>query len=109
MVFSAEYAENLGVWDRYGFGGRIICLSRGACLPWTPKGAASRLIRRAMRLLPDRYEVVTGTIDPMLGEVGVVYQASGFIFAPMARPGGRYRASGVTSRSLRRQGLSSQA
>ena len=22
-----------------------ICLSRGACLPWTPKGSASRLVR----------------------------------------------------------------
>jgi hypothetical protein len=34
VVFGDEYAENRGVWDRYGFTGKIIGLLRGACLPW---------------------------------------------------------------------------
>ena len=91
LLYGPEYGENLGVWQRYGFEGKIICLSRGACLPWAPKGSGSRLIRRSMRLLPDGYEIVTATVDPTLGEVGIVYQAAGFLFAPMSRPGGRYR------------------
>ena len=41
VVYGDEYAENLRVWDRYGYSGRIICLSRGASLPWAPKGSAS--------------------------------------------------------------------
>jgi hypothetical protein len=109
VVFSTEYAANLGVWDRYGFGGRIICLSRGACLPWTPKNSASHLIRRAMRLLPDCYEIVTATSDPRQGEMGVVYQAAGFDFAPMAAPGGRYRVRSRSSRSLRSAGMATKA
>ena len=109
VVYSDEYAENLGVWDRYGYSGRIICLSRGACLPWTPKGSASRLIRRSMRLLPACFQVVTATVDPHKGEVGTIYQACAFDFAPMGRHGGRYRAGGTSSRTLRRRGLGNRA
>ena len=76
VVYGDEYAENLRVWDRYGYSGRIICLSRGASLPWAPKGSASRLIRRSMKLLPAPFEVVTGRVDAHLGEVGLVYQGS---------------------------------
>ena len=75
VVYSPEYAENLGRWDRYGFTGRIILLSRGACLHWTPKNSASRLVRGSMRLLAAQYEVVTATVDATLGEAGTIYQA----------------------------------
>lgn len=78
VVYGDDYAENWGVWDRYGFSGRIIALLRGACLHWAPPHAASKLIRRSMRLLPARYKVVTATADFALGEVGTVYQAAGF-------------------------------
>ena len=109
VCFGREYSENLNVWNRYGFTGRMLCLKRGACLLWTPKGSASRLIRRAMRLLPAHIEIVTATLDPHLGETGVVYRAAGFDYAEMAKPGGRYRAGGFSSRELRRRGLKSKS
>jgi hypothetical protein len=49
VVYSPEYAENLGVWDRYGFTGKILCLSRGACVYWAHPHSASKLIRQSMR------------------------------------------------------------
>lgn len=78
VVYGTEYAENLGVWDRYGFGGRLLLLARGACAHWTPVGTASRLIRRSMRFLPTVYEVITATVDQQAGEYGTIYQACGF-------------------------------
>jgi hypothetical protein len=80
VTYSNEYAENLGVWDRYDFTGRLICLSRGAVTHWAPPNTASRLIRRSMALLPPRYEVVTATVDERAGEIGTIYQACGFDF-----------------------------
>ena len=91
-IYSPEYAENLGVWDAYGYTGKIICLSRGACAHWTPTGTASRIIRRSMDLLPSRYEVVTATCDAQAGEIGTVYQAAGFVFVGQMSKGGN-RAS----------------
>jgi hypothetical protein len=44
VVFGPEYSENLGVWDKYDYTGKMILLSRGACIHWTPKNTASRLI-----------------------------------------------------------------
>lgn len=109
VVFSPEYAENLNVWDKFGFSGRLLLLSRGACLAWTPKGSGSRLIRAAMKQLPAEIEIVSGTLDARLGEVGSVYKAAGFIHAAMSPPGGRYAVRGLTSRSARRQGLGTKA
>jgi len=77
-VYAPEYAENLGVWDTYGFTGKIILLARGACVHWAPPYAASKLTRWSMRLLPARFEVVTATVDAIAGEVGTIYQACGF-------------------------------
>jgi hypothetical protein len=81
VVFGDEYAENRGGWDRYGFSGKIIALLRGACLPWAHPHAASKLIRGAMRLLPERFRVVTATCCAGAGEVGTIYQAAGFHYA----------------------------
>jgi hypothetical protein len=67
VVYAAEPAENLGAWDRYGFTGKVILLARGVCLPWAHPHSASRLIRQSMRLLPERYRVVTATVDPSGG------------------------------------------
>jgi len=52
VVYSNEYSENLGVWDKYGYTGKLILLSRGACLHWTPVGAASKLIMQSVKMLP---------------------------------------------------------
>jgi len=89
VVYGDDYGENLGVWDCYGYSGRIIALLRGACLPWAHPHAASKLIRRSMDLLPQRYNVVTATVDRTAGEIGTIYQACGFDFVGTMRKGGR--------------------
>ena len=56
VVYGDEPGENLGVWDRYGHSGRIIALLRGACLHWAHPHAGSKLVRRSMNLLPERFK-----------------------------------------------------
>lgn len=85
VVFGQEYAENLGVWDKYGYTGKIILLNRGVCLHWTPKNTGSKLIMTAIKLLPPKYEVVTCTVDHLAGEVGTIYQACNFIYVGQMR------------------------
>jgi len=108
VVYADEPGENLGVWDRLGWGGRIICLARGACTHWAHPHSASRLIRRSMRLLPARYQVITATVDPAAGEIGTIYQAAGFDYVgTMASGGDRLRISDhsgrvISDRSARR-------
>ena len=106
VVYGSEYGENLGVWDRYGYSGRIIALQRGACAHWAHPHAASKLIRASMRLLPERYAVVTATVDAMAGEIGTIYQAAGFDYVGVMHPGRRalIKVSGRTI-SERRAGL----
>ena len=74
---------------RFGFTGKIITLARGACLPWAHPHSASKLIRGSMRLLPERFKVVTATVDRAAGEVGTIYQACGFAYVGVMRSGGR--------------------
>jgi hypothetical protein len=87
------------VWDRYGYSGKIIALLRGACLPWAHEHAGSKLIRRSMDLLPERYEVITATVDRAAGEVGTIYQAAGFHFVGVMHQGGRTLVS-VNGRTI---------
>jgi hypothetical protein len=61
-----------GVWLRYGFEGKIIALLRGACEAWAHPHSASKLVRGAIKLLPERYRVVTATCDGLAGEVGTI-------------------------------------
>ena len=76
VVFGPEDSENLGIWDKYGYTGKIIALKRGACVHWAHPHAASKLIRRSMDLLPARYQVITATVDAAAGEIGTIYQAA---------------------------------
>jgi len=85
VVFGTEYAENTGVWDKYDFTGKIILLSRGVCLHWTPKNTNSKLIMSAIKMLPEKYEVVTATVDSMAGEIGTIYQACNFNYVGIMR------------------------
>jgi hypothetical protein len=89
VVYGDEYAENLGVWDRYGYRGKIIALLRGACAHWAHPHAASKLIRRSMDLLPEHYKVVTATVDQAAGEFGTIYQACGFDYVGAMTAGSR--------------------
>ena len=59
------------------------------CVHWAHEHSASKLIRRSIRLLPERYRVITATVDAMAGEIGTVYQAAGFDFVGVMRMGGR--------------------
>ena len=44
VVYSTEYIENLGRWDKYDYTNKIILLSRGACVHWAHPHSASKLI-----------------------------------------------------------------
>jgi hypothetical protein len=89
VVYSADYGENLGVWDEYGYTGKIVCLSRGACAHWAHKHAGSKIIRQSMKMLPEKYKLVTATCDENAGEIGCIYQASGFSYVGVMAPGKR--------------------
>jgi len=85
VVFGQEYTENLGVWDKYDFTDKIILLSRGVCLHWTPKNTNSKLIMSAIKMLPEKYKIVTATTDHLAGEIGTIYQACNFHYVGSMR------------------------
>jgi hypothetical protein len=70
-----ERSYPLGATAAASYADRIL---RGACLPWAHPHSASKLIRRSMALLPDRFRVVTATCCAAAGEVGTIYQAAAF-------------------------------
>lgn len=110
VVYGDEYTENLGVWDKYGYTGKIICLSRGACTHWAHEHSASKLIRTSMAMLPERYKVVTCTTDHEAGEIGTIYQACGFHYVKMKRHI-KYHIKGTFPRTrlLRQDGWGNKA
>ena len=63
----------------------MILLSRGACVHWAHPHGGSKLIRQSMKILPEKYEVVTATTDPAAGEIGTIYQACGFCYVGSMR------------------------
>lgn len=77
-----EYGNNIGVWDKYGYTGKIIQLSRGVCLWWTPKNSASYMISKVLKWLikNTEYEVVSSTVDSNAGEIGTIYQSLGWFY-----------------------------
>jgi len=106
VVFGTEYIENRGVWDKYGFTGKIILLSRGVCLHWTPKNTNSKLVMGAIKQLPEEYEIVTALVDRKAGEFGTIYQACNFYYVGVMRKSKKRNAfiidnKLVNSRSLR--------
>lgn len=85
VIYGQEYAENQGVWDKYGYTGKIILLNRGVCLHWTPRNTNSKLIMESIKMLPEKYEVITCTTDPDAGEIGTIYQACNFHYVGAMR------------------------
>lgn len=77
LVFSQDYAQHTDAWDVYGFDNKMILLSRGVSLWWTPKNTASFFIAKAIRWLKENthYRIATATVDPAAGEIGTIYQA----------------------------------
>lgn len=80
VVYQPEYGDNIGVWDKYGYTGKIIQLSRGVCMWWTPKNSASFMISKSLKWIKKNtdYEVISCTVDPNAGEIGTIYQALGW-------------------------------
>lgn len=96
VCYGPEYSENLGKvarerglagadWSKYGFEGKMILLSRGACVHWAHPHSGSKLIRQSMKMLPKKYEVVTCTTDEAAGEIGTIYQACSFFYVGSMR------------------------
>ena len=52
-------------------------IARGACISWSPKNLASRLIGHSLRWMVQNtpYRVFTAYCDPEAGELGSIYQA----------------------------------
>ena len=77
LVYSPEYSENLGTWDKFDFTGKILLLSRGVCLWWTPKNTASFFISKVNKIIAKEthYRIITATVDPEAGEIGTIYQS----------------------------------
>ncbi|MFW6246615.1 MAG: GIY-YIG nuclease family protein [bacterium] len=77
LTFGDDYAENTGVWNKYGFEDKLLLLNRGVCLWWTPKNTASYFISRIYNWIKKntKYRIITATVDPMAGEIGTIYQS----------------------------------
>jgi len=77
LVYSYDYAKNLGHWDKYGYTDNMLLLARGVCIWWTPKNTASFFISRVNKWIQKNteYRVVTATVDTMAGEIGTIYQS----------------------------------
>ena len=88
---------------------RVLCLERGACAPIKPRnkhadGAASKLIRRSCAKLVDdtakteRIGAFFAYSDVAAGEVGTVYQASGWTY--IGQGAGRVKSGTMHNRAL---------
>lgn len=71
---------------------KVILLCRGACAEWTPSGSASGLISAALKLVEKDtpYRIVLAYSDRRAGEVGTVYQATGWYFIGWGATGTDY-------------------
>lgn len=98
LVYSPDYAENTGVWKKYNFEDKLILLSRGVCLWWTPKNCASYFISRSIQWLKKntKYRIVTATVDPMAGEIGTIYQSLNWHYVGLMA--GNYSSNKETKR-----------
>lgn len=76
LAFQNEYSSNQDTWEKYNISkDKIIQLSRGVCLWWTPINTASFFISKVCKLLYPQYEVITATVDPSANEIGKIYQS----------------------------------
>jgi hypothetical protein len=76
--------SNVFGYKGYGIGlGELGYLVRGACVFWTPKGAASKLIARSLGLIKKQHpnlKVIVAYADEQAGEIGTVYQATNWVY-----------------------------
>jgi uncharacterized membrane protein YgcG len=98
LVFGNEYSENTGVWDKYCYTNKILLLSRGVCLWWTPKNTASYFISKACDWIKNntQYRIITATVDPAAGEIGTIYQSLNWKYVGLMS--GNYNKNCVSTR-----------
>ena len=95
IIYSEEYSANKSTtWNKYDFTGKILLLSRGVCLWWTPKNTASFFISKTLEWLKrnTEYKIITATVDPAAGEIGTIYQSLNWIYVGLMA--GNYNKSG---------------
>lgn len=82
---------------------KVMTLVRGACANWAHRHAASFLINRACRALSfEGKNIFVAYSDTDAGEIGTVYQASGWIYGGTTNPkGSRFRAPNGSVRDER--------
>jgi hypothetical protein len=61
---------------------KVMTLVRGTCVHWAPEHAASYLINKACELMAQRHgrNIFVAYSDVEAGEIGTVYQASGWLY-----------------------------
>ena len=95
LVYAQPQVRSVGLFgEDYGTKS-IIQLSRGACAFWTPKGTATKLISKSIKIL--KSEGITAVVaycTPEAGEIGTIYQASNFIYYGKTNPSCEYRIDG---------------
>jgi len=95
VIYSEEYSANKATtWDKYEFTNKIILLSRGVCLWWTPKNTASFFISKTTDWLKKNtnYKIITATVDPAAGEIGTIYQSLNWHYVGLMK--GNYGKNG---------------
>lgn len=99
VIYSEEYSANKSTtWDKYDFTNKIILLSRGVCLWWTPKNTASYFISKTTEWLKENteYKIITATVDPAAGEIGTIYQSLNWHYVGLMT--GNYSKNGKESK-----------
>jgi len=77
------------------YGDKIRVLSRGACVWWTPKDAASKLISSSLKKLSEYgYKAVIAYCDSRANEIGTIYQACNFLYIGKSSGGYEYFIEG---------------
>lgn len=64
----------------------VLSLSRLVVVPDMPTNAASFLLRRSIRLLDARWELLLTYADPSQGHTGAIYKATGWEYDGMSKP-----------------------
>lgn len=80
---------------------RVVELTRLWIKDGTPKNSESRLIGFGLRSLPREYDIVVSYAEIDAGHVGVVYQATNWIYTGMSDKHVEWRIDGVSSKHIR--------
>jgi group I intron endonuclease len=99
VIYSEEYSSNKATtWDKYEFTNKIILLSRGVCLWWTPKNTASYFISKTTDWIKanTEYKIITATVDPAAGEIGTIYQSLNWKYIGLMS--GNYNKNGMETK-----------